>query len=299
MRNNRRNNAKKERIIMIASSAFVLTALTLTGVYMRSTTEESQDDGYTLDFAQLEDEAQDKSDEIAKNMQAENQVASSDLSGEETVGDALAQGGISEDALDYMPLEVGSDTVEIPGLTDGTQENTELAEAPIDQKTNVSGDAEESVTKVNANNAVTKKSVELHFAEADGLLRPVSGEVVLPFSMDSSVYFSTLDQYKYNPALMISAQEGVQILSCADGVVIDIFENEEIGQAVTIELGDGYQITYGQLQNITISEGQYVEEGEVLGFLAAPTKYFSLEGSNLYLKLTADGIPVNPEVLFR
>ena len=98
---------------------------------------------------------------------------------------------------------------------------------------------------------------------------------------------------------MISAQEGVQILSCADGMVIDIFQNEEIGQAVTVDLGDGYQITYGQLQNITVGEGQYIEEGQSVGFLAPPTKYYSLEGSNLYLKLTADGVPVNPEVLFR
>ena len=50
MRRNRRNNAKKERIIMIASSAFVLAALTMTGIYMKSNQEESQDDGYAIDL---------------------------------------------------------------------------------------------------------------------------------------------------------------------------------------------------------------------------------------------------------
>ena len=50
MRRNRRNNAKKERAIMIASSAFVLTALTMTGIYMKSSNVEQQDDGYTIDF---------------------------------------------------------------------------------------------------------------------------------------------------------------------------------------------------------------------------------------------------------
>ena len=319
MRKNRRNSAKKERIIMIASSAFVLTALTLTGVYMKSNTNESQDDGYSVDFAQMGDEAQDKSDEIAKNMQAENaaannQVADNNLSAEGSENDTLAQGNTSEDALDYMPLEVGSGMVEIPGLTDGGK-SLDMAENPVDGETEdaeaVSGKAEagsaedkvasgaEDAKTETVNNGKAVNTVELHFAEADGLLRPVNGEIILPFSMDGSIYFSTLDQYKYNPALMISAQEGTQILSCADGKVIDIFENEEIGQAVTVELGDGYQITYGQLQNITVGVGQYVEEGQSIGFLAAPTKYFYLEGSNLYLKLTVDGIPVNPEVLFR
>jgi len=153
--------------------------------------------------------------------------------------------------------------------------------------------------EVTGHKVENEAEAELHFAEADGLLRPLNGEVILPFSMDGSIYFSTLDQYKYNPALMIGAEAGVQVVSCADGKVVDIFENEEIGQAVTVELGDGYQITYGQLQNIAVGEGHYVEEGQCIGFLAMPTKYFTLEGSNLYLKLSADGVPVNPEVLFR
>ena len=142
-------------------------------------------------------------------------------------------------------------------------------------------------------------SKELHFAESDGLLRPVSGEVLIPFSMDSSVYFSTLDQYKYNPALMLDAEEGTSVAACAEGKVIDVFQNAEIGNAVTMDLGDGYQITYGQLQEISVSLDSYVNPGEQVGTIAAPTKYYSIEGANLYLKLTMDGTPVNPELLFR
>ena len=139
----------------------------------------------------------------------------------------------------------------------------------------------------------------LHFAESEGLLRPVSGEVLIPFSMDSSVYFSTLDQFKYNPALMIAAETGAAVSACADGRVISVFENEEIGKAITVELGDGYQITYGQLEEVRVTEGSYVESGEIIAFIAAPTKYFSVEGSNLYLKLTMNGVPVDPEGLLR
>ena len=46
-------------------------------------------------------------------------------------------------------------------------------------------------------------------------------------------------------------------------------------------------------------EGSYVESGEIIAFIAAPTKYFSVEGSNLYLKLTMNGVPVDPEGLLR
>ena len=54
---------------MIASSAFVLTALTMTGIYMKSSNVEQQDDGYTIDFTSFGDNLQDKMDEIEENGQ--------------------------------------------------------------------------------------------------------------------------------------------------------------------------------------------------------------------------------------
>ncbi|MDE7183502.1 MAG: hypothetical protein K2O40_03285 [Lachnospiraceae bacterium] len=50
-----RKSQKKERAIMIASSVLVLSALTVTGVYVRNGKGEEQDGGYTIDFSSLED----------------------------------------------------------------------------------------------------------------------------------------------------------------------------------------------------------------------------------------------------
>ena len=62
----------------------------------------------------------------------------------------------------------------------------------------------------------------------------------------------------------------------------------------SMDLGNGYELTYGQLENITVSEGSYVSVGDGIGTVAAPTKYYSVEGTNVYFKLTKDGEPVNP-----
>ncbi|MGN0168650.1 MAG: peptidoglycan DD-metalloendopeptidase family protein [Acetatifactor sp.] len=289
MRRNRKNNGKRERIVMLASSVFVLAALTMTGIYIQSKNVESKDDGYTIDFTALENSTGSKSQEIARN-QVTGQVTESQADMADS--DNNVQRGLSiEDDLDYMPMEAGSSLVEIPGLTDGISEETEEP-ADTEQPAPTATPKASSTEKV----VVSK---ELHFAEADGLLRPLEGETLLPFSMDSSIYFSTLDQYKYNPALMLQAEEGTVVAACAEGKVIDIFEDAEIGHAVTMELGDGYELTYGQLKEINVALGSYVNPGETVGEVAAPTKYFSVEGANLYLKLTADGIPVNPEGLFR
>ena len=61
-----------------------------------------------------------------------------------------------------------------------------------------------------------------------------------------------------------------------------------------MELGGGYEVTYGQLTGILVSEGSYVAAGDVIAQVAAPTKYYSLEGTNVYFALTKDGEPVNP-----
>ena len=301
MRRNRKNSIKKERIIMLASSAFVLAALTMTGVYMKEQNVESKDDGYTLDFTALEESADDKFEEIAKNNQHTDYSNEQFIHNNTNVTQDI-QPEVTEDDLDYMPLEVGSGDVEIPGLTSSleTLEGADLLEAEeelLAEAETSEEDAEDADKEASSQNAVVEKS--LSFTEADGLLRPVSGEILMNYSMDASVYFETLAQYKYNPAVIFSATEGTTVNACAAGKVINVYEDAQIGKAVTLDLGNGYQATYGQLKDVNVSVDSYVEEGDLIGAIAAPTKYYTLEGSNLYFQLTKDGTPVNPEVMFR
>ena len=112
-RNNRKQNIKKERIIMIASSAFVMAALTMTGVYMKENSVQNQDDGYSIDFTGVESQAEDSSQEIGDTLQRPHNSVTVPQ------GDGVVQ-DVPEDDLDYLPMEeAGSSMVQIPGLTDG------------------------------------------------------------------------------------------------------------------------------------------------------------------------------------
>ena len=117
MRRNQRNrnNGKKERIVMLASSAFVLAALTMTGVYMQAQNTGEEDDGYTIDFTALEDHAADKNQEIARNRTDSGNA-------------------VLEDDLDYMPMEAGSGLIQIPGLTDKEETQIPEGEEPSEGK---------------------------------------------------------------------------------------------------------------------------------------------------------------------
>ena len=135
---------------------------------------------------------------------------------------------------------------------------------------------------------------QLSFGESSKLAWPIAGNVLLNYSMDKTIYFPTLQQYKYNPSIVISAAEGTGVACAADGIVESVYEDAQTGQTVVMRLGGGYELTYGQLQEVTVEEGDYVETGAVIGHVAEPTKYYSVEGSNVYFKLTKDGEAVNP-----
>lgn len=125
---------------------------------------------------------------------------------------------------------------------------------------------------------------------------PVQGDVILPFSMDKSIYFKTLAQYQYNPAMLISASEGTGVAACAAGTVTEVGKNNEYGHYVTMDLGDGFMITYGQLFDITVEAGETVKKGEEFAMVAYPTGIYLEEGENLYLHLTQNGVSVDPEL---
>lgn len=112
--------------------------------------------------------------------------------------------------------------------------------------------------------------------------------------MDSTVYFSTLDQYRYNPAIIFSAQTGMDVYAAAAGKVVAVKEDSRLGKMVVMDIGDGYQAVYGQLSDITVMEGNVIPQGTVIGKVANPTRYYTLEGPNLYFQVTQNSIPVDP-----
>lgn len=339
--NNRKQNIKKERIIMIASSAFVMAALTMTGVYMKENSAQNQDDGYSIDFTGIESQAEDGIQEAGDAQKPHNAVTYPQ-------GDDAMQ-EVPEDDLDYLPMEeAGSSLIQIPGLTDGVrseadvasdeqlamleeQKATEKQPEEKDDKPQESGAAATEPIREQTPPAVEQPVLEqiapeqpaleqpvleqsvlaeeqpvwdaqdvrtLAFSSDQGLVRPVSGDILIPYSMDRTVYFTTLDQYKYNPATVYRVEEGTQVMACAEGRVASVFRNEEIGQAVTLDLGNGYQVVYGQLQALNVAEGDYVNPGQIIGSVAAPTIYYSLEESNLYFLLEQDGAALDPQNMY-
>ena len=183
-----------------------------------------------------------------------------------------------------IPPEQTAETEKLEQKAAETTESTEVAQ--------VEKEAENETAETGA------EANALHFAPEDGMLWPMEGNVIINYSMDSTVYFPTLDQYKYNPAVIIAGEVNDKVYAVAKGQIKSIENDEVTGCTVTVDLGDGYEAVYGQLKELNFAKGDYVEAGHVLGYVGEPTKYFTVEGSNLYFELDKDGTPVDPVAYF-
>jgi len=141
----------------------------------------------------------------------------------------------------------------------------------------------------------TIKEEEIHFDLNGDLMWPTEGAVLLDYSMDSTIFFPTLQQYQYNPAMIFAADVNSKVYFAARGKITNIVTNEETGCTITQDLGDGYTAVYGQLKELNFEVGDMVEAGQVVGYVGEPTKYYAVEGSNVYFQILKNGIPVDPE----
>lgn len=265
----------KKRGFYVALAAVIVCVFTVAVVYKNTKYTNDQQ----RDLASLEESNSQNTQETADNQGVlDNQTAvadnSSDAVEKKDSLDSLASADVKKKKKSKK--SASSDTTGEDAGSDGEEEN-------------------ESVETMGSSNTFTNTA----FDEEAGLLWPVEGNVLMKYSMDKGIYFQTLSQYKCNPAIIIESSTGTSVHSSADCTVTEISENEETGLTVTTALDDRYNVIYGQLSDLEVKVGDQLKEGDVIGKIAKPTKYYITEGSNLYLQVIENGETVDPLLLLR
>lgn len=219
-------------------------------------------------------------------------------------------------AAGVITIQRGNDGKESPYLQAPNQGNMIAEETiPSETKDMLAGDSnatrEQEMQAVDSAKATAKPETEstqakadsgkeaaaslvLNFNDATRMTWPVRGNVILDYSMESTIYFPTLDQYKCNPGLVIQGDVSAPVVAPANAKVQEIGSNEEIGNYVILNMGNGYTAVCGQLKELKVVENEYIEEGQILGYVAEPTKYYSIEGSNIFFELEHDNTAIDP-----
>lgn len=225
---------------------------------------------------------------VAGNTDAEDESAQK--TGNPGAEDESAQMTGKQDAADESAQMTGKQSAKNAQSTDAGKDGTQTADGISDTEETSSDGVivdKDGVIVANAYN------------EGGALVWPVEGEVILPFSMDTTVYFKTLRSYRCNPGILIAAEEGENVLAAYEGVVESVSEDKEHGTTVTVIMGNGYKAIYGQLMNVTVAEGDTITTAQNIGEAAAPSSYYTEEGTHVFFELMKNGVPINPIILMQ
>lgn len=97
----------------------------------------------------------------------------------------------------------------------------------------------------------------------------------------------------FHTGLDFAAVEGTAIRAVTDGEVVSVGYDGAYGNKTVVRLGDGTMLWYCHQSASTVSVGQHVAAGELIGYVGSTG---NVTGPHLHLEVRpGDGDPVDPE----
>ena len=236
MKRNRIRRFFQQKQYAIASLVLFAAIAGMTGIYVSNKiTDERLEEEMAQKEAELSEAAEREREELAaleqqetnpfadmtKDTQEDTESVSSIIKPESQTGEQTSE-------QDENGTQSGTDTQEENKPQEDTR-NTDQTNAD-DQESQTDQSQEKK-----AKDTAAKAKAELHFSPESDLGWPLQGDVILNYSMDQTVYFATLEQYKYNPAIIIAGKVNDPVNAAATGKITDISTNEETGVTVTMD----------------------------------------------------------------
>jgi murein DD-endopeptidase MepM/ murein hydrolase activator NlpD len=126
--------------------------------------------------------------------------------------------------------------------------------------------------------------------------KPVSGQVVMDYSMDCLCYNPTTRDWRTHDGMDFAGKAGDAVSAAADGTVYTIYNDETMGTTVVIRHENGYVTTYASLaEQVTVRPGDQVELGQTIGYVGASALLECAVGDHVHFSVTQDGNAVDPE----
>lgn len=96
--------------------------------------------------------------------------------------------------------------------------------------------------------------------------QPVEGFLDRDYSMIEPQYFAKPNYWRVHPGMDFLADYGAPVSACADGTVVSVWQDRELGLCVRIEHGNGYESVYAGLSDASyVRKGDPVRTGQTIG----------------------------------
>ena len=149
-------------------------------------------------------------------------------------------------------------------------------------------------TNSKAEGKVEEKNVELNFA------KPVDGEIVRDFAVDSLVYSDTLQEWTTHTGIDIKADKTTVVKSAEAGIVKTIKNDPRYGLTVIVEHENGFQTVYSNLLTSEfVVEGEKVEKGQSLGTVGNTAAFEIADEPHLHFEILKDSVQVDPNIYLK
>lgn len=138
------------------------------------------------------------------------------------------------------------------------------------------------------------KNVELNFA------KPVEGDIVRDFAVDSLVYSDTLQEWTTHTGIDIKADKTTVVKSAEAGIVKTIKNDPRYGLTVIVEHENGFQTVYSNLLTSEfVVEGEKVEKGQSLGTVGNTAAFEIADEPHIHFEILKDSVQVDPNIYLK
>ncbi|MEW6696526.1 MAG: peptidoglycan DD-metalloendopeptidase family protein [Bacillota bacterium] len=142
----------------------------------------------------------------------------------------------------------------------------------------------------------TKPASTQPAANPEEMVKPVMGHALTGVGMSYSEVFN---DYRYNTGVALAADPGAEIKTALPGTVSLISTGENGTKTVSVNHGNGWESSYGGLEQVNVTAGQKLARDEVLGTLGKHSKANGVMENHLYFKVTKNGEPVDPNIYWK
>lgn len=143
-------------------------------------------------------------------------------------------------------------------------------------------------------NKTEKTTVELTFE------RPVEGDIVRDFAVDSLIYSETLQEWTTHTGIDIKADKTTVVKAAETGTVKTIKNDPRYGLTIIIEHANGFQTVYSNLLTSEfVVEGEKVEKGQSLGTVGNTAAFEIADEPHLHFEIIKEGVQVDPNIYLK